>query len=114
MDAVERRLFQRYNVDPLLCSTIPETRGVCVLRNISLTGAYFLNHTPPPIGSRVRVEFAEMPLEGYRLIGQVVRLDVTFRAARFYALRGAFHFIDAQDLHMLRDGLPIDTSLFDF
>ena len=48
------------------------------------------------------------------LVGQVVRLDFTFRAARLYALRGAFHFIDAQDLHMLRDGLTIDTSLFDF
>jgi hypothetical protein len=48
------------------------------------------------------------------LAGQVVRFDFTFRAARLYALRGAFHFIDAQDLHMLRDGVTIDTSLFDF
>jgi len=47
-------------------------------------------------------------------VGRVVRLDVTFRAARLYALRGAFHFIDAQDWQMLRDGLAIDTSLFDF
>jgi hypothetical protein len=70
---VERRSFQRFNVDPLLCNTIPEMRGVCVLRNVSLAGAYFLNHTPPPVGSRVRVEFSELPLDGYRLIGEVVR-----------------------------------------
>lgn len=99
MDAIERRVFQRYNVDPLLCITIPETRGVCVLRNISLTGAYFLNHTPPAIGSRIRVEFAEMPLEGYRLVGEVVRhglgtfkgFAVNFASPRPRLLRAVYH-----------------------
>ena len=48
------------------------------------------------------------------LVGKVVRLEVEFRDARIYALRGKFHFLDAQDRFMLDDGQPIDPSLFDF
>ncbi len=98
----ERRSFQRYNVDPLACNTFPGTRGVCVLRNISLTGAYFVTSIPPPIGSRVRVEFSEMPLEGYRLVGEVVRhgpgtlkgFAVDFICPRPRLLRAVYHVED--------------------
>lgn len=48
------------------------------------------------------------------LVGKVLRLEVEFRDARIYALRGKFHFLDAQDRSMLDDGQPIDPSLFDF
>ncbi|NQT15131.1 MAG: hypothetical protein HQ582_20405 [Planctomycetes bacterium] len=47
------------------------------------------------------------------LVGKVVRLEMTFRNARIYALRGSFHWLDALDVAMCRDGKPIDTTLFD-
>lgn len=49
-----------------------------------------------------------------QLVGKVIRLEVKLRAARLYAFRGDFHFVDAQDMWMLRDKKPIDTSLYDF
>ncbi len=49
-----------------------------------------------------------------QLTGKVIRLEVKLRAARLYAFRGDFHFIDAQDMWMLRDNKRIDTSLFHF
>jgi len=45
------------------------------------------------------------------LAGRIVRLEVKFRDARLYAFRGRFHFIDAQDWLMIRDGQPIDASM---
>jgi hypothetical protein len=48
------------------------------------------------------------------LVGKVVRLQIKLRDARLYALRGEFHFLDAQDRAMLDDGKPIDPSMFDF
>ena len=48
------------------------------------------------------------------LVGKIVRLQVRFHFGRIYAFRGNFHFIDAQDWHLIRDGQPIDPSLFDF
>jgi hypothetical protein len=46
--------------------------------------------------------------------GRPVRLELKWRDARLYAVEGRFHFLDAQDVQMLRDGLRIDASLFDF
>jgi hypothetical protein len=48
------------------------------------------------------------------VVGEPIRLQVKFRDARIYALAGNFHFLDAQDMHMLRNGERIDPSLFDF
>ena len=48
------------------------------------------------------------------LIGKTIRLQVRFRNARLYALRGAYHFLDALDVAMIGDGKRVDTSLFDF
>jgi hypothetical protein len=48
------------------------------------------------------------------LSGRPVRLEVKFRDARLYAISGKFHFLDAQDMHLLQDGQAIDPGLFDF
>lgn len=48
------------------------------------------------------------------LVGQVFRLEMVLRNARVYAVRGAYHFLDALDIAMNADNKPIDTSLFDF
>ena len=48
------------------------------------------------------------------LVGKVVRLEMTFRNARIYALRGSFHWLDALDVAMCHDGKAVDTSLFDY
>lgn len=47
------------------------------------------------------------------LAGKPVRLELRFRSARIFAVRGTFHFLDAQDMHLLDDGQPIDTRWFD-
>ena len=47
------------------------------------------------------------------LLGKVLRLEMAFRNARLYALRGSFHWLDALDVAMCQDGKVIDTSLFD-
>ena len=39
--------------------------------------------------------------------GKIVRLEVKMRHARLYAIRGHFHFIDAQDRSLIQDGQPI-------
>jgi hypothetical protein len=70
---MERRAFRRYRVEPLLARTIPQIEGVCVLRDVSLSGALFLSPAPPPVGSRLGIEFSEEPLDGYSLFGKVVR-----------------------------------------
>ena len=46
------------------------------------------------------------------LVGKSIRLCVRFRNAKFFSFRGRYHFIDAQDERLLRDGMPIDTTLF--
>ena len=71
--ASSHRVFKRFTTDPLLCRVGLKNSGVCVLRNLSIRGAYFLHPTPPPVGANVEVEFSETPLEGYRLKGRVVR-----------------------------------------
>ena len=42
--------------------------------------------------------------------GKIVRLGVRMQHARVYAIRGHFHFIDAQDRSLIQDGQPIITS----
>jgi len=49
-----------------------------------------------------------------RLVDKVIRLEVKLRDARLYAFRGDFHFIDAQDMWMLRDNKRISTSPLNF
>lgn len=44
------------------------------------------------------------------LIGRVVRLEVQFRHAHLYALRGRFHFCDALDVALLQDGKPLESA----
>lgn len=48
------------------------------------------------------------------ITGKPVRLELMFRHARIYALRGDFHFLDAQDWHLLSNGMTIDPRWFDF
>ena len=48
------------------------------------------------------------------LRNKVVRLEAELRNARLYAVRGKFHFLDAQDRWMLEDGKAIDPTLLDF
>jgi hypothetical protein len=59
-----------------------------------------------------RLAWRNNPLD--RLVGRVIRLEVKLRSARLYAFRGDFHFIDAQDMWMLRDNKRINASIFDF
>ena len=77
--SAERRVFKRFDVDPLLCETHPSSTSLCVLRNVSLKGAFFLNQNPPDLDSPVNITFAESPLEGYRLAGRVSRLGTGLR-----------------------------------
>ena len=41
------------------------------------------------------------------VIGRIVRLEIRLRNSRLYAIRGHFHFIDAQDRWLIEDGQPI-------
>ena len=65
-----------------------------------------------------RIDGVELPLRWKDrtlepLLNRVVRLHMRLRDAEFYALRGRFHFLDAQDAWMLADGRTIDTRRFD-
>jgi hypothetical protein len=48
------------------------------------------------------------------LMNQPIRLQMKFRAARIHAMRGQFHWLDALDVALLKDGKPIDREFFDF
>jgi len=95
----ERRGFKRFNVEPVLCQTTPGTRGICLLKNVSVNGAFFMNKAPPPVGTLLNVEFSELPLEGYQVEGRVVRhgdgefrgFAVSFLAPRPKLLRAVYH-----------------------
>jgi len=41
------------------------------------------------------------------VVGKIVRLEALMRHARLFAIRGQFHFIDAQDRSLILDGQPI-------
>jgi len=96
---IERRQFTRFEVDPIICRTEPESKGMCILRNVSVSGAYFLSSKPPPVGTFMKIQFAETPLEGYRVNGKVVRhgnsfkkgFALCFRVPRPKLLRAVYH-----------------------
>jgi hypothetical protein len=48
------------------------------------------------------------------LTGKVIRLEMEFQNANIYSLTAAYHFLDAQDQWMLKEGKQIDTSRFDY
>lgn len=48
------------------------------------------------------------------LIAKVIRLELEFQSANIYSLAAAYHFLDAQDQWMLKEGKQIDTSRFDY
>jgi hypothetical protein len=48
------------------------------------------------------------------VVNQPIRLEAKFRNAQLYAVRGKFHFLDAEDMHLLHDGKPIDPRWFDY
>jgi hypothetical protein len=45
------------------------------------------------------------------LLGRIVRVEVLLRQARLFAIRGRWHFIDAQDRWMIEDGKAVDLSV---
>ena len=49
-----------------------------------------------------------------RVAGKPVRLELRWLNGRIYALRGDWHFLDAQDWHLLEDGREIDPRWFDY
>ncbi len=73
MSEADRREFSRFPVQPILCKTLPRRNGVCVLKDVSMGGAFFQHSSPPPIGTHLTVEFSEPPLVGYGLQVEVVR-----------------------------------------
>jgi hypothetical protein len=48
------------------------------------------------------------------LVGQALRLEIKFRSANLYAIDMAHHFLDAQDMWLLRDGKQVPAKLFDY
>jgi hypothetical protein len=48
------------------------------------------------------------------LMNRPIRLQMKFRGARIHAMRGQFHWLDALDVALLKDGKPIDRESFDF
>jgi hypothetical protein len=95
----ERREFSRFNVDPIVCRTVPRLPSLCILRDVSVTGAFLQAQEAPPLKSVVEVEFTEEPLSGYRLEAKVVRhsrknhkgFAVRFIDPRPRVLRAVYH-----------------------
>lgn len=48
------------------------------------------------------------------VVGKPVRLELRWLNGRVYALRGDWHFLDAQDWHLLEDGQAINPRWFDY
>lgn len=48
------------------------------------------------------------------VLKQPLRLEARLRNAQLYAVRGKFHFLDAEDMHRLQRGLPIDPTVVDY
>ena len=48
------------------------------------------------------------------ILGKPVRLEVKWLNGRLYAFRGDWHFLDAQDWHLLEAGETLDQRWFDF
>lgn len=47
-------------------------------------------------------------------VGKVLRLELKFHDANVYALDMEHHFLDAQDMWLVKDGKPVEALLFDF
>lgn len=47
-------------------------------------------------------------------LGKPVRIEVRWLHGRLYGFRGSWHFLDAQDMHLLDDGRPISPQWFDY
>ena len=63
-------------------------------------------------GLRLPLEWRERRLT--EVLSQPVRLEVRFRHAHLYAIRGNFHFADALDVARADDRQPVNTDLLDF
>jgi hypothetical protein len=48
------------------------------------------------------------------VLNQPIRIEAKLRNAQFYAVRGNFHFLDAEDLQRLQSGKPINPRWFDY
>jgi len=48
------------------------------------------------------------------LIGKVIRIEIEFYNANIYSLTTNYHFLDAQDQWLMKDGQQIDPSRFDY
>lgn len=48
------------------------------------------------------------------IVRQPIRLEAKLRNAQLYAVRGNFHFLDAEDTRRLQSGKPIDPRWFDY
>ena len=48
------------------------------------------------------------------LMNRPIRLQMKFRGARIHAMRGQFHWLDALDVALLKDGKTIDREFLDF
>ena len=69
----ERRKDIRLDTEPLNCQPDIEIKDICLLKNISLQGAFLLCRTPPPVGIWLNLKFTEVPLKDYEVEGIVVR-----------------------------------------
>lgn len=49
-----------------------------------------------------------------QVVGQPIRIELEFRNADIYALDLSHHFLDAQDMWLLKEGLRVDPTLFDY
>lgn len=49
-----------------------------------------------------------------KIDGKPIRVELKWLNGRVYALRGDWHFLDAQDWHLLEDGKTIDPRWFDY
>ena len=59
------------------------------------------------------LSFAMESVASEELVGKVIRFSVKFYNAHIYSFYGDYHFTDAHDARLLKDGLPIvDTSRF--
>lgn len=48
------------------------------------------------------------------VLHQPIRIEAKLRNAQLYAVRGNFHFLDAEDLHRLQSGKQINPRWFDY
>ncbi len=66
-----------------------------------------IDATDAPIRFRDKADLSELQ-------GKPIRLEMRFRHARIHAVRGHFHWLDALDVALLKDGQPIDATFMDY